>query len=75
VKKCSGRFKSRWERSASVSRPAGGSCSAAPPGIGAVDPQLAMIPFGTVVGVYGVWVLFSKETEGLFNGPAVAVQS
>jgi hypothetical protein len=37
--------------------------------------NLSMIPFGTVVGVYGVWVLFSKETERLFSGPAVAVQS
>jgi hypothetical protein len=28
---------------------------------------LMMIPFGTIVGVYGVWVLFSKETERLFT--------
>ena len=28
---------------------------------------LMMIPFGTIVGVYGVWVLFSKETERLFS--------
>jgi hypothetical protein len=27
---------------------------------------LIMIPFGTVVGVYGLWVLFSKDTERLF---------
>jgi len=27
---------------------------------------LMMIPFGTAVGVYGLWVLFSKETEHLF---------
>ena len=27
---------------------------------------MMMIPFGTIVGVYGVWVLFSKETERLF---------
>ena len=27
---------------------------------------LMMIPFGTVVGVYGLWVLFSKDTEQLF---------
>ena len=28
---------------------------------------MMMIPFGTIVGVYGVWVLFSKETEQLFS--------
>jgi hypothetical protein len=28
---------------------------------------LTMVPFGTVVGVYGLWVLFSKETERLFS--------
>jgi len=28
------------------------------------------IPFGTVLGVYGLWVLFSKETEQLFQSPA-----
>jgi hypothetical protein len=27
---------------------------------------LMMIPFGTILGVYGIWVLFSKETERLF---------
>jgi hypothetical protein len=27
---------------------------------------LIMIPFGTVVGIYGLWVLFSKDTERLF---------
>jgi hypothetical protein len=27
---------------------------------------MMMIPFGTVLGVYGVWVLFSKDTERLF---------
>ena len=27
---------------------------------------LMMIPFGTIVGVYGLWVLFSKDTERLF---------
>ena len=29
--------------------------------------SLIMIPFGTIVGVYGLWVLFSKETEPLFT--------
>jgi hypothetical protein len=28
--------------------------------------SLMMIPFGTIVGVYGLWVLFSKDTEKLF---------
>ena len=28
--------------------------------------SLIMIPFGTVVGAYGLWVLFSKDTERLF---------
>jgi len=27
---------------------------------------LMMIPFGTLVGLYGLWVLFSKDTERLF---------
>ena len=29
--------------------------------------SLVMIPFGTIVGAYGLWVLFSKETEPLFT--------
>ena len=33
---------------------------------------LMMIPFGTIVGVYGVWVLFSKDTERLFTAAAPA---
>ncbi len=31
--------------------------------------SLMMIPFGTVVGIYGLWVLFNKETERLFAMP------
>ena len=33
--------------------------------------RLINIPIGTVLGIYGLWVLFSKETETLFarNGP------
>jgi hypothetical protein len=34
---------------------------------------LKMIPFGTIVGVYGLWVLFSKDTERLFT-PSVLPQ-
>lgn len=30
------------------------------------------VPFGTALGVYGLWVLFSKETEQLFTPSAVA---
>jgi len=29
--------------------------------------SLVFIPFGTVVGAYGLWVLLSKDTEHLFN--------
>lgn len=32
--------------------------------------SLMAIPFGTIVGVYGLWVLFSKDTERLFEAPA-----
>lgn len=28
--------------------------------------SLMAIPFGTLIGIYGLWVLFSKETEQLF---------
>lgn len=34
--------------------------------------SLMMIPFGTLVGIYGLWVLFSKETERLFEAQAPA---
>ena len=33
--------------------------------------SLMMIPFGTIVGVYGLWVLFSKDTERLFTSGSV----
>ena len=29
--------------------------------------SLVMVPFGTIIGVYGLWVLFSKDTELLFT--------
>ena len=29
--------------------------------------NLFAFPFGTVLGVYGLWVLFSKDTERMFN--------
>jgi hypothetical protein len=28
---------------------------------------MMFIPFGTALGIYGLWVLFSKETERLFS--------
>ena len=44
-------------------------------GSAAVGAGLALglkIPFGTALGVYGLWIMFSKETEGIFsNSPAV----
>lgn len=29
--------------------------------------SLVFIPFGTIAGVYGLWVLLNKDTERLFN--------
>ena len=29
-------------------------------------------PFGTLVGLYGLWVLFSKDTERLFAPPGLS---
>ena len=36
---------------------------------------LMMIPFGTVVGLYGLWVLFSKDAERLFTPSVLPQQS
>ena len=33
--------------------------------------NLFNFPFGTLLGVYGLWVLFSKETERVFHATAV----
>jgi hypothetical protein len=33
--------------------------------------SLVVFPFGTLLGIYGLWVLFSKDTEKLFT-PAAA---
>lgn len=33
--------------------------------------NLINLPFGTVLGVYGLWVLLSKNTESLFAARAV----
>jgi len=29
--------------------------------------SLLMVPFGSLLGIYGLWVLLSKDTERLFN--------
>jgi hypothetical protein len=34
--------------------------------------NLINIPFGTILGAYGLWVLLSKDTEHLFTAPPVA---
>jgi hypothetical protein len=34
--------------------------------------SLVVIPFGTVFGVYALWVLFSQEAERLFTPPSTA---
>jgi hypothetical protein len=30
--------------------------------------RLISFPIGTIVGAYGLWVLFNKETEAIFEG-------
>jgi hypothetical protein len=35
--------------------------------------KLIIIPLGTLVGIYGLWVLLSKETERLFDSPPASV--
>jgi hypothetical protein len=34
--------------------------------------DLVWVPFGTVLGAYGLWVLLSKETERAFKGGTTA---
>jgi hypothetical protein len=36
--------------------------------------QLFNIPFGTALGIYGLWVLLNKDTEALFT-PATTIPS
>jgi hypothetical protein len=31
--------------------------------------ELLSVPFGTVLGIYGLWVLLNRETERLFQPP------
>jgi hypothetical protein len=33
--------------------------------------HLLNFPIGTALGIYGLWVLFNKETEALFSSPVV----
>ena len=35
--------------------------------------RLISFPFGTIVGIYGLWVLFNKETEALFENPPAPI--
>jgi len=37
--------------------------------------NLINIPFGTILGAYGLWVLLNKETEQLFSGTPAAIAS
>ena len=34
--------------------------------------NLINIPFGTLLGIYGLWVLLSQNTAPLFGAPATA---
>ena len=34
--------------------------------------DLLGVPFGTILGVYGLWVLLSKDSERVFKGSPVA---
>ena len=34
--------------------------------------NLIHIPIGTIVGIYGLWVLFNKDTERLFSDAAAS---
>jgi len=37
--------------------------------------HLMSVPVGTALGIYGLWVLLSKDTEALFRGPGQAVRA
>jgi hypothetical protein len=37
--------------------------------------SLINIPFGTIVGIYGLWVLLNKDAERLFDGAAAGVKA
>ena len=50
-----------------------GACSSSSPGRvswpSSCRLNLINFPFGTVLGIYGLWVLLNKETERLFSAP------
>ena len=35
--------------------------------------QLINFPFGTAIGIYGLWVLLNRDTERLFSSPPATV--
>jgi hypothetical protein len=35
--------------------------------------QLINFPFGTAIGIYGLWVLLNRDTERLFSSPPAIV--
>ena len=37
--------------------------------------NLINIPFGTILGAYGLWVLLHKDTERIFSSPAEAANA
>jgi hypothetical protein len=37
--------------------------------------NLINIPFGTILGAYGLWVLLNKDTERIFSSPAQAANA
>lgn len=37
--------------------------------------NLINIPFGTILGAYGLWVLLNKETERMFSGVPATIPS
>jgi hypothetical protein len=41
--------------------------------VGIVLSAIALLgfPWGTILGVYGLWVLFNKQAEQLFSRPAI----
>ena len=41
--------------------------------VGIVLSAIALLgfPWGTILGVYGLWVLFNKQTEQLFSRSAI----
>ena len=34
--------------------------------------NLFVLPFGTILGIYAIWVLAKEETAGLFNAKAIS---